>query len=107
MSKAIVVEPDAFRPGKTELGTLRHLQRIVGGRVEFVCPVGRDYEIIVNEEGILQDLPLNLVASMFSNTRLLGPAIFVGRSDDHGNITDIPEDVAEELLSLHKTVMRS
>jgi hypothetical protein len=50
----------------------------------------------VDDEGLLKNLPLNPMASalsfLFGNTpHLVGNAVIVGRSDDEGYDTDLPE----------------
>ena len=56
----IPIEPDGKK------FSLKRLQELVGGYVEFV-PIGRGYYVICDEEGKLKDYPYNHVATvMFS-----------------------------------------
>lgn len=50
---------------------------VVGGYIEKVSPLGlpAPYVIIVNDEGLLQDLPLNAIGSILYGTALHGNPI--------------------------------
>jgi len=58
-----------------EKPTLEQAQSIVGGYVEMVNR--GDYQILVNEEGMLQDLPLNEKASDMFGMPLYGPVLIL------------------------------
>lgn len=56
--------------------TLREAQEIVGGLVEMVMvPDQPDWQVLVNEEGLLEGLPFNREASQLCGMSLVGPAI--------------------------------
>jgi len=57
--------------------TFQDAQKVVGGLVEVVrLPVeGEDEVMLVNEEGLLQGLPLNLTASMMSGGPIVGNVV--------------------------------
>ena len=56
--------------------TLEEAQKIVGGYVEMVrSPTQRDWQILVNEEGLLRGLPFNDEATELCGTGIVGPAI--------------------------------
>lgn len=56
--------------------TLQEAQKIVGGLVEMVhSPSEPDWQILVNEEGLLRDLPFNKEATELCGTGIVGPAI--------------------------------
>ena len=56
--------------------TLEEAQAIVGGLVEMVPLMNpENMQLIVNEEGLMHDLPVNTQASMIAGRRLVGPAI--------------------------------
>lgn len=56
--------------------TLQEAQKIVGGYVEMVhSPSEPDWQILVNEEGLLRDLPFNKEATELCGTGIVGPAI--------------------------------
>ena len=56
--------------------TLEEAQKIVGGLVEMVhSPSEPDWQILVNEEGLLTGLPFNAEATKLCGTGIVGPAI--------------------------------
>jgi len=58
--------------------TLEEAQAIVGGLVELVrSPDNPDWQILVNEEGLLEDLPFNEEATKLCGTGIVGPAIIL------------------------------
>jgi hypothetical protein len=63
--------------------TLSDMQKAVGGYIEPVDV--DDFTVMVNEEGLLIDLPLNLIASALSGRQLVGDVCIVGQPDAYGN----------------------
>ena len=58
--------------------TLEEAQAIVWGLVELVrSPDNPDWQILVNEEGLLEDLPFNEEATKLCGTGIVGPAIIL------------------------------
>ena len=58
--------------------TLQEAQKIVGGLVEMVrSPLEPDWQILVNEEGLLDDLPFNKEATELCGTGIVGHAIIL------------------------------
>jgi len=58
--------------------TLEEAQAIVGGLVELVrSPENPDWQILVNEEGLLENLPFNEEATKLCGTGIVGPAIIL------------------------------
>lgn len=56
--------------------TLEEAQAIVGGLVEMVPLMNpENMQLLINEEGLMHDLPVNTQASMIAGQRLVGPAI--------------------------------
>ena len=56
--------------------TLAEAQEIIGGLVEMVrSPTKPDWQILVNEEGLLDGLPFNAEATELCGTGIVGPAI--------------------------------
>ena len=56
--------------------TLSEAQKIVGGLVEMVrSPTKPDWQILVNEEGLLEGLPFNAEATELCGTGIVGPAV--------------------------------
>jgi len=59
---------------KKEKISLAEAQQIVGGYVELVrCPKGK---LLVDEEGLLKGLPLNVEASRLAGQHIVGNAIY-------------------------------
>lgn len=78
--------------------TLEALQRSVAGFIETVTLVQDRAVMIVNEEGVLLGLPVNVIASAVANTQIVGTAIVVGV--DGEEFTDVPEDVERCIRAL-------
>jgi len=58
--------------------TLEEAQKIVGGLVEMVhSPSEPDWQILVNEEGLLTGLPFNAEATELCGTGIVGHAIIL------------------------------
>lgn len=56
--------------------TLEEAQQIVGGFVEIVrSPTKPDWQILVNEEGLIEGLPFNEEATELCGTGIVGPAV--------------------------------
>jgi len=56
--------------------TLEEAQRLVGGLVEMVrSPTQPEWQVLVNEEGLLEGLPFNEEASKLCGTGIVGPAV--------------------------------
>lgn len=79
---------------------------VVGGYIEIVHPRGLAYPftMIVNEEGLMQDLPLNLVGSYLYETHkhghpILGNIVIMaeGMTPSGYDITGLPDDAIESL----------
>lgn len=98
MPKVLTIQPhpsDTATIEQTPDELLTWLQGRVGGYIELVC--GDGWSVVVNEEGRMQGLPINVVASEMMHRLgrdvgpLLGAAVFVGADDDD----DVPDEVIE------------
>lgn len=78
--------------------TLEALQRSVAGFIETITLVREKAVMIVNEEGVLLGLPVNVIASAVANTQIVGTAIVVGV--DGEEFADVPEDVERCIRAL-------
>lgn len=58
------------------IDTLKDMQDLVGGYIEFVYTL-EDSVLIVNEEGLINQLPLNVGASMLTGHKIVGDVIQV------------------------------
>jgi hypothetical protein len=81
----------------------------LGGWIETVRPRGLDrpYMMLVNEEGLLHDLPFNVVGSFLYQTHIHGQPIAGniilmkdGYRDGERDIVGLEEDEAEKLLGM-------
>lgn len=83
------------RPGKAwefaeGENTLEALQAEVGGYIETVSFLS-DVCIIVNEEGLINDMPFNM---KFAGLQLFGPVLLVGvKGDEFCDVPIKPEDL--------------
>tara|TARA_R100000388_G_C7199318_1_gene137658 strand:+ start:137 stop:370 length:234 start_codon:yes stop_codon:yes gene_type:complete len=63
---------------KEDRPSLEKAQELVGGLVEVVrSPDNPTWQILVNEEGLLRDLPFNPEASKICNTGIVGDAVIL------------------------------
>ncbi len=75
--------------------TLEALQAAVDGYIEAVTLVPGAAVMIVNEEGLLRNMPYNAFATLISARNIVGPALIVGVDGDE--FTDVPADIATSL----------
>lgn len=77
---------------------LEILQGIVGGLIEPV-PVDENHDLYVNEEGLLENLPVNFNAMFVAAHQfLVGDAVMVGPVDDEGNTGSVSQAWIERLV---------
>lgn len=108
MTKGIVVPHDAEAALEVrELADFGDYQQAVGGWIEAVNIPSLGIMVFVNEEGLLQHLPLNSrmtflwwfhVPEARQRAMLVGNAVIVGAPDEEGNTTDVPEAVISLLM---------
>lgn len=60
--RVVIIEPGKGPREETISNTLEAFQKIVGGYIEVVGLSGKD-RMIINEEGKLNDLPYNVIAT--------------------------------------------
>lgn len=87
----------------------RSCEDTLGGWIETVRPRGLDrpFMMLVNEEGLLHDLPFNVVGSFFYQTHIHGQPIAgniilmaEGYRNGERDIVGLEEDEAEKLLDM-------
>lgn len=83
----------------------RSCEDTLEGWIETVRPRGLDrpYMMLVNEEGLLHNLPLNTVGSFFYQTHIHGQPIvgnIILMKDGERDIVGLEEDEAEKLLDM-------
>lgn len=75
-------------------GELRELQRLVGGWIEYV-PTEQDVTLYCNEEGKIEGLPFNVIATQVfgdllqPHDYLAGDIVALGPIDSEGDTTGI------------------
>lgn len=81
---------------------LDDLQSYVGGYIEFVRmqPVLPEIPtmMVVNDEGRLNGMEMNLIASVLAGQPISGPAVLVHQADPAGNTPAFKADDAHQLL---------
>lgn len=86
--------------------TLGDYQRVVGGWIEAVDIPDLGVTMYVNEEGLIRDLLYNRRATFLwrfhvpqaRDARLFGDVAMVGLTDNEGENTDLPSELARRLL---------
>lgn len=64
------------------IDTLKDLQVAVGGYIEIVyLPHDNDMILVVNEEGLIHNLPFNAKASDIAQRPILGDALYMTRRE--------------------------
>lgn len=82
-------------PNPKHSNSLEIMQRAVGGLIELVTTIVPHHDMYVNEEGLLDDLPINPIAS-----RLISP-LYVTLGGVRGNVLIMlrPTDAVEPKLT--------
>jgi hypothetical protein len=94
--RALRIDPDGTVTDITIDG-LDSMQAVVGGLIE---PIQfHDGTMYVNEEGLLESLPLNPVASKLYGGYVVGSALLLGNGDRHGNDTHITKSFRERAIA--------
>jgi len=71
---------------------------IVEGNIDIVTLVPGKLAMIVNDEGLLLELPLNPGASAIADRLIVGNVFIAGVSEE--DLTDVPNGVVPALLSV-------
>lgn len=96
--KVIVVEPNKEPYIKEVEHTLKNLQQLVGGLIEYIN-LEDDIDIICNEEGKLRNLEFNRIVE---NNIIAGTFIIVGVNQKKGATISIPENKIKKYLDMFK-----
>ncbi|WP_061018323.1 DUF3846 domain-containing protein [Microbacterium sp. CCH5-D1] len=75
---------------------LEDYQRAVGGYIETVSLDDR-HDLIANEEGLIQRLPMNLLASTIAKRPLVGDVVIVGFDDASGDFVDVDDSIVDSI----------
>lgn len=106
--KGAVINPDGTHE-EVVFKQFADYQQAIGGWIQAVRLYDYNGEaaamLYVDEEGLLKGLSLNPLASalsfLFGNTpHLVGKAIIVGKTDDEGYDTDLPEYLVKLLQNI-------
>ncbi|MCI7222575.1 MAG: DUF3846 domain-containing protein [Erysipelotrichaceae bacterium] len=93
--KGLLIKPDET-PSLIEFEeSLENLQRYVGGNIEIIQPFeDDDVDVIINEEGKLNGLPLNRLLTSKGNIidALMGDILIVGANNETGETISIPKE---------------
>lgn len=83
------------------------LKEEIGGWIEVVR-TGPGTALIVDEEGLLKDLPPNVLASSLTGRLIVGPALLVGMtgSPDGDVLTDLPPGALKAAEELQRIIKR-
>lgn len=109
-TRVLVVRPDdAHATLMTIDRRLESFQAIVGGWIEGLT-LNDKISCYIDEEGKLKGLRLNVLGdlavrmlleedgySLLKDDFIVGPVVFVGRPDDEGWDTDVPQDFVDRL----------
>lgn len=99
--KVIMMEPQKTAEVREIDGSLKGMQKIVGGSIELYCPFeDESVGIIVNEEGKIEGLAENRMVMINGELAdiLCGPAFIVNLDSDDGNFTSLTDDQIERLM---------
>lgn len=104
----IVIMMEPMKPAEIKEidGSLKGMQKIVGGSIELYCPFKTEsIGIIVNEEGKINYLPQNRMVMINNRVAdvLCGTAFIVGLGDD-GEFADLTDDQIKQWLPKIKTL---
>lgn len=96
---------------KIDDDSLRRLQNMVGGFIEIVRPqyLRRPYVMVVNEEGLLQDLPVNNTGSLLyaGLTPIVGDVVIMKEGfNDEGEPDLLGMEPAESSALLQELLRR-
>lgn len=107
MVRGLVIPADESEPiEERDFAALEDYQVAVGGFIEPVDIPDLVITIYVNEDGLLQQLPLNSRATFLwwyhvpesrQGAMLVGDVVIVGWPDKNGDNTDVPTNVAQLL----------
>ena len=83
--------------------TLHGMQQLVGGHIEIVRPINlpRPYVMIVNEEGLLRDLPINNTGALLYQGVIVGNVLILKEGlneDGEPDLRSLDDGEAHELL---------
>ena len=103
-TKAILVSVDDwFR--LLDVSNIEDIYRVLGCQLFDVVNISSDTDIFVDDEGVIDGRPSNMIASIIATVKtrrphkLFGDVLFIGH-DEKGNTTDCPSWVYEQISDL-------
>lgn len=94
----VIVKKPGHKPEICQIGKeLQDLQAVVGGLIETVS-VTPTIDIVVNEEGLILDLPLNV---LLNGQPLHGTLFYVG-VDACGEFVSLADDESERIMTMYE-----
>jgi hypothetical protein len=79
---ARLITANGFIKNDVDISTLERMQKLVGGYIEFVYPLGGSPAVLIcNEEGLLMGLPINERIEQKYNITLVGDVIEATRDE--------------------------
>ena len=106
--QAMVIKVDGSIEMKTIAADLKSLQDEMGGYIELIKLNDGKLSLYINEEGKLEGLPVNLVASLIANQTglkgdfIVGNAVFLGKGTADGRETSVDPDFVERISAWAK-----
>jgi hypothetical protein len=103
MKYIIRIDGNTVTREEFENGTLERLQQLVGGYIETVPCIFKDYILVIDEEGKLKGLQENRIANELSALSvqwfdvLVGPALIAKTEEDR--IVGLSEAEADKLMN--------
>ena len=103
--KVIYCAPDQ-KPELKEIGSTDEIRSLIGGWLELVRPrfLPHPFLMLVDEEGLLKDLPVNLIGSILyglgSPSPIVGPLVIAaeGIVDGEPDVIGLSDQDAHDLL---------
>lgn len=93
LTVGVISTTGTFTTQTIEGDVLSGLQSIVGGYIQIIPGPRDDVDFVVNEEGLVEGLPLNTKASVSVGYPLLGNVAVIGAEiTDDGEMTSMPGD---------------
>ncbi len=105
MTKGIKILPDGSTSFIEFVG-LADMQEVVGGLIERVAMPHLNYDVYVNEEGLPMGLPINVLASLMTDRRLVGTVLVTGPVDEDGDLTSVSNGIMKGLAQVSAVMER-
>ena len=81
MAMILAADGNNHLDGTTVGTTLTDLQKAVGGYIELVYLPNSDKLLVVDEEGLMKDYPINQEASLLARQPIVGDVVVANRDE--------------------------